>query len=296
MKKFLLQLGILLLLFASGLLFLEYQARESRDTVRFKCELLKEYAPEIETLVFGPSTTCHGIKPNVFDKFSYNASIHSQPVELSWMMMKRDTSEYKKLKNVILDITKVYTNSTIPPELALSYHLYCEGRNPYSLRYLQLSDFPRFRRKLKNKFILGNVEKADSTGWIAKPALHTEKWLEDDLLKFVKAKKHLYMDIEHRPLNCTDSICSWCQRHGVRVILVLAPAYDKYFQIMEDKFGYSEKMDSTANVYMMKYENVIYHNYYSDERFVVSDYADAVHLNPEGAEKWSRILKCDFDL
>lgn len=297
LKKFLLQSLLLLGLTLSGLVGIETLTRNSFDTVRFKYRWLKENAGRMETLVLGPSTMFYDVNPALFSSESFNAAFSDQQPEYDWLMFTADTAGMTSLRNVILDITSEYINKEEKKILTVPYRIYC-GRKEgfFDLYSLEISSPVRCRNKIKNKLAYADSLHCNEAGWQPVKVLKSEKELQESSRAIARKRIALYGKAGGEYPDYPGMLMDYCQRHGIRIILVRPPVYCKYKELVDREVNFTGKMDSLATIYLRKYDNAIYADYSSDPRFGDSDFRDAIHLNSDGATKWSEILKEDHNL
>ncbi|HEX9060640.1 MAG TPA: DUF1574 family protein, partial [Clostridia bacterium] len=77
------------------------------------------------------------------------------------------------------------------------------------------------------------------------------------------------------------------EKRKIKVVLITTPVYKTYSQNMSPK--YYEDMQNIIKKITDKY-GIKYFNYINDSRFVVEDFRNNDHLNPNGAVKFSKIL------
>ncbi|MBU2649367.1 MAG: hypothetical protein KKA81_00400 [Bacteroidetes bacterium] len=92
-----------------------------------------------------------------------------------------------------------------------------------------------------------------------------------------------------------EMILEKCRQHDVNVILLRAPVTKEYFQDVSQMIPVELIYDSIKKIYS-KYPNVIqvldYHDLYFDHP---EYFFDADHLNPVGAEEFTKRLRCDLE-
>ena len=90
-----------------------------------------------------------------------------------------------------------------------------------------------------------------------------------------------------------NKIVEYCAERNIQVLLISSPMYKTYLKIKtQPKEGNRMTyIDSLVKVS----KNVSYLNYESDSRFIVKDFRNEDHLNPDGAKKFTVLLNNVLD-
>jgi hypothetical protein len=80
-------------------------------------------------------------------------------------------------------------------------------------------------------------------------------------------------------------------KRGIHVCFVTTPVYQTYSRYLDPFI-----LQANQNIIqgLCREFNAENFNYFNDQRFLKNDFSDNDHLNIAGAEKFSRILDCDF--
>ena len=85
-----------------------------------------------------------------------------------------------------------------------------------------------------------------------------------------------------------DGLFSVLKERNIQAVIITTPCYHTYYDNLKPELY--QRMQSEIEALRQKY-GLEYDNYLKDERFTAEDFADSDHLNTQGAEKFSTILK-----
>ena len=95
--------------------------------------------------------------------------------------------------------------------------------------------------------------------------------------------KYVAQNIEY-----LDQLLDALEKRNISAVIVTTPCFHTYYDIINpEKYLLMQNEIQTLS---QKY-NLKYYNYLKDRRFTADDFADSDHLNTQGAEKFSNILK-----
>jgi len=88
-----------------------------------------------------------------------------------------------------------------------------------------------------------------------------------------------------------DRLTALVQHDGATLVLVEMPTQENYLRLLSRSV--KDRNRDNRLKFLQRHPNVIYRDYVHDGRFGGSDFRDPVHLNPQGAEKFSKILDAE---
>jgi len=92
--------------------------------------------------------------------------------------------------------------------------------------------------------------------------------------------------------NIIDNIISYCERQGIKVILVSTPMY---VSCLQQKIQTKDERRRNYIDSLKNYANIIYLNYENDKRFTVRDFKNDDHLSVAGAKKFTELISSKID-
>jgi hypothetical protein len=305
MKRFFIRLMMILLPFLVVFLIIEYKASRLPNSYAQKKHSLLEQAPNIRVLVLGSSHAFDDINPDFFSCKGYNLANVSQSLFYDTRLCLKYLDRLPDLRSVIITVSYFslyYEMHDLPEEWRdYFYYRYFGVRFPslaftdpkiFSYTALYTRDFisAMVFSKLNNKDEFGDIQ---PNGWKRIPAPAGSLAVSDstgrDLAKFHHSL--IRMKNLNSNLRYLKELLTELRKRNIRVCFVTTPAYKTYSSHL-DPFILRANQNIIRR--LGGEFNAEYFNYFSDPRFLKSDFSDNDHLNTEGAEKFSRILDRDF--
>jgi hypothetical protein len=296
-----------LVLFALPLLALlvagEWLVRQYPNSYRYKAEWMDAHADSVQTLVMGASHIYYAVIPDLLGADVFNLSNVSQLYEYDWFLLNRYSARLGRLRNLVLvvDDSAPFEDKmeNLPEDWhrCIYYRLYM-GYNKHSLlsKYgFEMSRLSSFKLKLEPALqyaLTGEADlDCDSLGFCC--TFDTPEVFDTTVMNIRSVKvieRHRCKDWS-RVENNRDylfRIADWCQRRGVRLVLVTTPMWQGFYSKINQQ--QLDTMYSLADQCVARY-GAIYKDYMRDPRFQGTDFHDGDHLSRQGAEKFTRILK-----
>ena len=309
MKKFIIRLikfSLPIIVLGSGIVFLEFYIFTRSSMFKLKADHFKENKDNIDVLILGSSHNMDGINPEYVDNFNLsNLAVGGGDIRIDFGVFEYAIKKSPKLKFVILP---------------LSYHTIENGHNPKNVllcRYLRHHNLNLFEREESIKdysLLLSNPElfkmyitinsrgkkvSINKYGYTTKiPFYETDRFgnlnydeniiLNDTSNFFIT--RHKYEDLEsyYRNTKIMDHMINTCIQKNIIPIMISTPVYKSYYQ---SYLPAKEKWRKNyIHQFIEKYPSSIFLDYEQDSRFKVTDFKNEDHLNPKGAEKFSKIL------
>lgn len=296
MKRFLLKTMLTyilpMLLLLTGI---EVVLRSIDNDYRNKEAWMQANAPSVQVLTFGSSHGFYGIRPDCFDKKTYNLGFPSQSIQYDQYLLHRYINKCSSLQTVILPVSYFSLFSEMEDGGAWAhvkgYHIYmgCTYHPINPIYHLELINKEKYLGIAKQMGKPLNFAVADSLGWGYK-----RQW-GDQKPNFKQEAMHT---VAHHSRNSQQStlpnqqrltqIIETCQQKGINVILLTTPTHPSYYTLLDSAMW--GKTQHICEQLDKKYEHVTYLNYLKDSTFTDDDFYDADHLNRQGAAKLSTKL------
>ena len=295
MKRFILQIIVVLFPLLAMLSVLEIVLREVPNDYKFKHDWMQSHRDEVKILNFGSSHTYFGIRPQLFSECAFNLAFPSQSLRYDHFLYNKYALNCDSLRYVILPISYFALRNDLESGRewwrAKGYCIYM-GCNYHALdpKYI-LEITSKDKMNTIYDAIQGNANFRSCDEWGG--GLDYNKVARaDDWQTFgiVAAKRHTSNHIERVAPNLQylHSIIYSCKERGVKVVLLTTPTYRTYVEAL-DSSQLIEMVD-VASQLDAENDHVIYLNWLQHEQFNEDDFFDADHLNEYGAEKLTKML------
>lgn len=306
MKRFLTTLILFLIGIAVLLGLAEWMARSCPNAYSQKQAWMEQHGGEVETLVLGSSHAYAGLQPRHLKTLGYNLANSNQTQRYDWLLLARDSTRLQRLKAIIYPASSLQMN--YPLEVTtewyrgIYYQLYnhLEVHSSWSRYAWETASLKTCCWKVQSLMNSGTSDRmSDDDGWC-----NFYQASDDNLRQLTDAalQKRLAIYDERATLaiekdDYFGQIAQFCQRHGIRLILVGMPVSAPFGQQDPHSQKLLEQLDKRAREYAESYPATIeYRNYSTDARFEASDFYDVDHLNSLGARKLTQIISEDFAL
>ena len=308
MKKFLLKMFCFILPFIILFIFAEYRLSRVENSYTFKKKNIEKQLNEIEVLNLGSSHGNYGLDSDFYSYRGYNMANVSQSLYYDSHIFNKYCDKMKNLKVVIIPVSpftlgfKMIDSEEywreffyewfygIPMENSSKlidmrrFSLFALYGNKESMQYLKNPN----RINIENDFKENgsNIKKQYNLEEYMGNISETEGKKRADFHEKIFDKKNIDENIFY-----LEEIVKKCREKNIVPIIITTPTYVTYYEnlnrenlkITEQKLGEIQK----------KY-GVEYYNYLKDSRFVKEDFKDNDHLNPKGAEKFSKIVDMEI--
>lgn len=300
MKRFILKSVLFISPLIIFLFYIEFHLKLIPNSYSFKRKCLEEQLDSIQVLVLGSSQSYHGINPAYFKLNTFNLSNVSQSLFYDTKLTLKYIDKMPKLKYVIINISYFSLGSALidGTENWRSYYysqywdvnypeikLYDLKKYSQILLYTPQISFSYFRKN----FEITLTEGIDRKGYLKNDSTNSYKNINDTLghkrVLFHDNKFNESRYIENR--NYLESLLSSLKKRNIIPLIITPPVFSTY-----SKYADKNKIKKNNEIinYLCKKYNCQYLDYFTDNRFVKSDFKDNDHLNFAGAEKFSKIL------
>lgn len=298
MKKLLLKSFLFIIPLAMFFVYMEVNLAKIPNSYSFKRECFEQQLDSIEVLVLGSSQMVHGVNPDYFSMKGFNLSNVSQTLFYDSRITLRYLDRMPKLKYALINISyfsfgeqlidgreawrdyyySQYWNIDYPEIEKMDIKKYSKTflYTPthafgYFLKGFHVNLIENYDRSGFSK--VDTIEKSygDSTGYI-RVQTHEDCYQEKRVAENQKYVEELIVELKKR---------------NITPVIITPPVLETY-----SKFVNKEKVKRNTEIVnrICKKYNCRYFDYFSDKRFVQSDFCDNDHLNVVGAEKFSRVI------
>lgn len=304
MKKFILKVAILIAPFILVFLLLESNLGKITNSYNYKKANLEKIIQKIEVINLGSSHEYMGIDPDYYDYKGFNLANVSQSIYYDYSILNKFINKGKEIKVVLIPISyfslgfKMIDSDEYWREFFYKkfYNIPVENNSKvfdlknYSLFALYGKD--ESYSYIRKRFKVNLAENVKENG-----SFIERKYSIDDFMKNIndisgkeRVKGHNkvfdYKNVSQNKYYLGEIIKA-CKSKNIVPIILTTPVYKTYSENMKpDIWSISQKVIKN----IQKDYGVMYFNYLNDKRFTKEDFRDNDHLNPKGAEKFSKII------
>ena len=305
MRRFLIKISIFVLPIAVVVLGVELYLSSYKSAFQTKAQYIKENEDKIECLVLGSSHNQNAINPEYIKNLNVaNLAYSGQDLKLDFLLLK-EFQHLPKLKIVIIELAyHGLENATSP-----GY-----DRNTIYLRFYKINNFDRTPRLLDYSIFLSNpgmytsflnpfMEKipVNKYGFVAElcdleKSIHRFKNAQYDTAYLYKTRVNMFttrhntesIDNFNNNTRFFENMIQMCLNHKLKVLVITPPLYKTYYELINaNKKKRTEQFIARAK---SKFPSIVYKDFSTGDGFSVYDFMNYDHLNPVGAEKFSKII------
>ncbi len=274
-------------------IFAEILLRKIPNDYSYKKTYLDSNSKNINVLILGSSHAFYGLDPRYFKFNCFNASNVSQSLEYDYAILKKYNSTLSNLKYIILPLDEfsLYFDlkKSIEPWRVKNYEIYYDIHLSNSITdkaEILSNDFNVNGKRLYKFYVKDKTDvNCSRLGW----GENYNSSYAQNLVSSGKtaAKRHHILTNEHIAHNIlilTDLI-KLAQAKKIKIIIYTSPAYKTYV-----RYADKNQLNTTSSIikqFSKKYSNIYYHNWFTDQSFLATDFYDGDHLNEIGAKKFS---------
>lgn len=280
------------------LLFTEYYCR-TQTTFGIKKKYLEANIDSVEVLILGSSHAQNGLNPNFIDAKTSNLAFGGQAISIDYYLLDKYIRKMHSLKTVIMDVSpfRFYddhnTNNWNGHIYATLYNIDYKITSPslkdYSLIAADSKFFPSPFINYINPFAIRY--KLDRYGFITNDFHDRFEQLNYDSLKISASYKmqHDFTNKEDFKLNrmYLKKIIELCKNNNADILLLSTPVYKTYAAAIPETAKMEVKDMITE--YKLLF-GINYADYTEDPLFGIKDFKNDNHLNPAGAEKFTKMI------
>lgn len=299
MKKILLRAFLFspILLF---LFYLEYNLKSMPNSYTYKRNCFENQLDSIEVLVLGSSQIAYGVNPIYFSKKGFNIANISQTIFYDTHLVLKYINKMSKLKKVIITISYFSFGEQLYDGVEV-WRDYCYSQfwdiNFPEINNLDLAKYSKiflYTPKLSLLYCMQNfkvdlIEGAKPNGYLWHDTILNSLNISD----YLGYQRVRYHDIIYKENRVNENIADLellvreLKRRNIIPIIITPPVFVTY-----SKYANKTVLNRNQKIILSiceKYD-CKYFNYFTDNRFLKSDFYDNDHLNFIGANKFSKIL------
>lgn len=291
MKRFLRYILIFSIIVLVPLIAAEVYVRNMPNPARDKHQYMLAHGSEVWTLVLGSSHCFYGVNPTLLGPHAYSLAQPTQSYRYDYYQLTH--YNLSNLHTVILPYSyqSLFEDIEAQPHLhfwAVRYRLYmdCDLHSPLSEYGFECLHIPAFKEKLTSLWRPAQL-KWDSLGFGTSNG-ETSLIAQGRDNGLQRAEENTYAAMESLEDNTEllDSICSFCEARGVRLVLLTTPVTKSFREHCDPRqVAVGEQRLITM---LRKHPGVIHLDHWTDPDFEDADFYDADHLNMRGANKLTR--------
>ncbi|WP_420379297.1 hypothetical protein [Gilvibacter sp.] len=270
------------------------------STYSFVGQQLESESDKIEVAVFGSSQIKNSVNPEYIEKKTLNISSSAQHHNSDFQLLKGLVERLPALKTVVFEVS--YGHFEIPHNTKYYW------KKPVFLKYYGINTFER------------TVYPTDSLLYMSHPGFFTtqlfDKFVRDSMPAFNRFGfdtgnydgrfKRLGFDLDtimKDPINISrresavilkyntayfKEMLDFCHQRGLEVVIISPPTFTNYNNKRDA--AVLRRRDSILALFQAQYPNLKLLIAETDSRYKVTDFRNGNHLNPDGAEKFSKQL------
>lgn len=300
MKRFIIKIGIIAVVFLGLAVFGEISLRRIPNDYSFKKGWLDQHAQEVEILIYGASDSYFGINPEFLTYKAFNVSHVSQSLGYEKFIFDKYLDVYDSLKYVIIAVHYVtpwgMLEKGVESWRCKNYNIYY-GDTVYRFDpkfNFKIMDFSpmNFARIIKSGRGYSEIA-VDENGFGTAYTLKNRKpnWKETAKQD---AKGHTLSNLdaisERYVINqeYLYSIIETCDSLEVKVLLVTVPVCKEYRAALDEKQLKLQR--KFCNDAVKKFDNVTYLDFLDETSFDDDDFFDPGHMTEIGAKKLTLMI------
>ena len=301
MKHFLIYVLSLLIPLLLVIVVLEVMVAKIPNSYSYKYDYVKNHGDSINILAIGHSQLYDGFDAKVFGNNAFNLCNSSQEFIDNYFILKQMLNYMPNLRVVIMPLAYPEVSSAGRKykfsERSTYYYEYMHidygGQLPLKYRFEGIN-IPKASSKLYEYYIKHkNIVGCDSLGRrdLYDSCVRTWKLEDNKVISkyYTLEQKSGFVLFGEQYLK---KIVDLLKELNVRLVLISTPYYNGSFRFL------NQQQQSFVDGFISKFveeNDVLYLNYQYSTKFVDDDFYDEAHLSKTGAEKFTRMLKCDIE-
>lgn len=262
-----------------------------------KHEVLEKNIDRAEIIVAGSSHAYLGIKPQMLDVPAVSIAYAGQDIYYDSQILLKYLSQANRVKLVIVTLSYIsfeyLKEDSVGGKQTAFYQKFWEIPPPTpGFRLADYSAIAMNGIQPSRYYLLtgksSGIEIIDDSGGSAierGTKLYDVRHGEIAVKRHDAELKEKYIAQNRQYL---DELFTELKLRNIQAVLVTTPNFHTYYDNLNPERYL--RMQNEIQSLQQKY-GLEYYNYMKDERFVAEDFGDSNHLNTQGAEKFTRILK-----
>lgn len=312
MKSFIIKIGVYAMLVVLGLLCFELSLYTQENEYSYKKHYIESHLDDIKVLTLGSSLFEISVDPSMIGEGVFNGNLSGigslYANSATYQMACEYVPKMKNLKTLIVTfpINEVYRGSGDWEFIQRPASRTCQCmRVKYLHALTDVRDIVYWSELINSKMdYVGRFKKTDyatricdslgfrsnnrdlkdrKKGWDSAYIMKPDEWKEH-LLNYKKTSDDTRFVVE-----AYNDVAELCKKRGVNLIAIATP----YYKTRTDQITEKEIADyhfAVAEI-KKKHPEVQFYDFTYDKRFTSDDFQDPLHLNNNGARKFSLIIK-----
>ncbi len=305
MKRLIYKLMLFLLPLALLVLFMENGLAGIPNSYSVKKKNLERELSDVQLILVGSSHAYFDIDPDLLSCKAYNMANVSQSLYYDTEIVRKYLPEMKNLRMVVFSITYFSFGFKLADSQEDWRGFYYERYYdiPREARrngdFLELRDYSLMAlyggkdsfKYMRKGFRVNLAEHVQPNGWYASTVPLGLINYETGRLRVQNFHSNMHADYVGANYDRVDKLFALLRQKGIEPVIITPPLYKTCYDYL-DPAGV-RKMEELIHPLCARYK-VRYFNYLKDGRFVLDDFSDNDHLNPQGAAKFTSILNADI--
>lgn len=292
MKRFLLDIGLFVVV---ALLFfgaLEWVAESIPNSYTYKRDYMEQQGSQIQTLILGSSNAYDGLNPSVIPH-AFNLSNSSQTLEDDYRLLAKYIDSMNSLQTVIVGLSYAAFGATTEANRRTYYTIYMDlyPRWPLSKYSFEVCNLETLVKKIIKYAVSRDVTRCDSlgqrVGHTKEAAQSGAEWWNKGVDALVRNDSFQFSVISfqiNENIRYLHAIVELCKAHGVKPVIVMMPVMKEYKRMLpiEQVELYDEVLRSLDSVAICIDA--------SEWEIPEDGWYNATHLTKEASEEFTRKL------
>ncbi|WP_203296244.1 hypothetical protein [Luteirhabdus pelagi] len=266
---------------------------------------IEENGKDIEIAIFGSSQVQHAVNPEYLSTKSINLSSSGQHHNTDFTLLKGLIDRFPNLKGVVFEASyghfEIPHNSKYYWKNSVFLHYYNVNtfqRKTYPQDKLLFISHPgKFSEALANHFLRDSLPDVyNKYGFDTNQYEGKYRKLKYDSLRVENASVRINNRPETQVLNYNapyfEEMVAYCRERDLTVFIISPPTYRTYVAARNPDI--LKRRDSILSKIKNSYDNVYFLNAEQDHDFKLRYFRNENHLNPDGAEVFSKKLDSLF--
>ncbi len=256
------------------------------DELILKHNELEQKKESIDTLILGSSHGAAGFISKQYSPTAFNLASASQDLYYSYHLLQYCLKELKNLNSIFLFYSVFSSGFELQKTSEKERCAYFKYLFNIPYKYKADKDMERYSLQANSYYKKKKtIKKIDTNGYIEQTIFFAK-----DFPVAERTKTHLRENQRiNNQLSYLKKIIDTCQQNNIELIILIPPTRKDYREALPNENILFEKLYKIKNLPSVK-------NFYSNKNFKYTDFGDFDHLNRQGAEKLTSLIKNDMEL
>jgi hypothetical protein len=286
------------------LVFVEWKLFQIPNSYSYKRSLLENSLSGVQVLVMGSSHAYYDIRPDSWSVKGINMANTSQSLYYDNKILMKYIKRMPALQVVLIPVSYFsleYDFSLNEEEYWRQFYYFHflgipeDNLSVFDIRNYSLIQL--YSPKITRQYMLHGVREdfiknIDKYGWYRITAVNSSAWESSSVQKdMIRIHSMMKKEMIEKNKKILVEMIRAIQHENKQVVLLTTPVSEEYIRFTEkDRYN---RMQKTIQE-LVQFYHVPYYNYFSNSGLKREDYADAGHLNAQGAEKFSKIIQSEI--